>query len=272
VVGSANTITGDSLTLAAKMDGSGNLDTSFGSSGISVKSLLSPLPERSFGHAIAVDNDGNVILAGQTDLISGDVMSTVIRLKADGDLDAGFAGSGFMLTDALPGPSSPRYTIGISVAVDAMNRIVVAGGAGAAPSGDAFFAARYLPDGRTDRSFNKGTPYLAKTTYKWGHATSVSIDGHGKIVLSGVVTKDDDYFNAQLAAQRLDDDGSPDATFGDGAGEVVLDGNAFGGISAFTQSGDILVAGTTTDSSAFVWASLINNDPLPIGHLPPILP
>ena len=165
----------------------GDLDADFG--------IISAMPFRntSQGHAVAVQADGKILVAGEG---SGWEFSdfVVTRYNVDGSFDSSFGYQGRVVT-ALSNSSDRARAI----AIQSDGRIVVAGTVYTG-SGQDFGVVRYLPNGDLDQSF--GTNGLATVDYgETACANALSIQADGKIVLAG-----DAY--GTLAMARLWPDGT----------------------------------------------------------------
>ena len=135
-----------SALVAARYDGNGTLDPTFGSGG----RLVVPLPG-SFDLAdVVLQPDGKLVVAGtmpSAPFLSRDF--ALVRLLANGDLDTSFSGDGVATADF------GGIETGSSAVVLGDGRIVLAGSRGTElPNTVTDFAvARFLPDGTLDTSF-----------------------------------------------------------------------------------------------------------------------
>jgi len=195
-----------------RLDPDGTRDTTFGTGGALMIPFELPDYGDDFCHGIAIEADGHIVVAGARmlssfpDPIRWDI--AVARINADGTLDAAFGSDG-RLEFLFDG-----YTYGgiaTSVAIDAEDRIVVAGAVQSADFGRRIGIARIESDGSFDATFGIGgqATIPAQMGDDGGTANAVAIDADGRIfVACGHGT------GGELA--RLLPDGSPDATFGDG--------------------------------------------------------
>ncbi len=136
---------------------------------------------------------------------------------------------------------------GFSCAVDANNRIVVAGKL--TPS-STMLLARFGPDGTLDASF--GTNGLVNPATAGGVGFGVVIDSGGRIVVAGQAN--DPVAGMAMAVWRFNPDGSADATFGTNG---VLIPKSPGGFDighgvTLDSSGRILVTGQSTAGHSVV--------------------
>ena len=151
----------------ARYNPDGSLDTSFSGDGIQT----SDFGVRHDAHAVAIQADGKIVVAGVSD--SDDGNFALARYNDDGTLDPSFSGDGWQTTDF----GGRDY--GHSMALGADGRIVVAG-----ESAVDFALARYNPDGTLDTSFSGD----GKTTTDFGgldRAFDLALQPDGKIVAAG---------------------------------------------------------------------------------------
>ena len=215
----------------------GDLDSTFGQNGRTTLTIPGTSTSES-GSAVAIQADGKAVVAG-----SANNNIAIMRLNTDGSLDTTFGFGGKVA-------SSAGYE-GDAVAIQADGKIVVGGIATVGNEGR-FMIARYLANGDIDQSF--GT--LGSTTISFGNpnATSflhaVAIQSDGKIIAVGQATETE----ADFGVVRLNSDGSPDSTFGNG-GKVTTDfpgpNGPFDAANAVTvqSDGKILVAGVSNSQS-----------------------
>ena len=230
VAGSSGSF-GDTDFAVARYEANGDLDTSFDADGRAKASI----DNADSGNAVAIQDDGKVVVAGYTTAGGGDYDFAVLRFDEHGALDPGFSGDGKLRTGFISG--SPDR--GSAVAIQEDGKIVVAGHGGA----NDLAVARYLADGSLDSSFDGD----GKATTDFGgneEAQGVAIR-NGRIVAAG--TKSDQAVTDFVIA-RYRGDGSLDGSFG-AAGLATL--TVFGpsyehGAAVATQSdGKLVVAGST---------------------------
>lgn len=202
--------------------------------------------------AVAVQNDGKIVVAGFADDASFISVLAVARYDADGNLDAAF-GSGGKVTIDLGIVSSVR----VDLAIDAAGRIVVVGTVTRDPSLPSDVGvARLTPGGALDATFGVGGTVTTDVADFADEANSVAIQSDGKIVVAGTARSNASLGAADFAVIRYNPDGSLDASF-DGDGKVTTDFFAFddqGNGVAIQTDGRIVVAGTAkpaNDTSDF---------------------
>jgi uncharacterized delta-60 repeat protein len=179
----------------------GSLDASFDADGVATAGGAGSSTD--FGHAVAVQADGRVLVAGQ---MSG--QAAVVRFTPDGALDPTFDGDGKVVVDLVPGASD--HAEGIALAGE---KIVVAGGAN-----NAFSVARLNADGSFDASFDadgKASVVIPSTSYHSARGVAVAADG--KVLVAGWAFTGGNY---TFGVVRLDSAGGLDASF-DGDGIVT---------------------------------------------------
>jgi uncharacterized delta-60 repeat protein len=213
--GSAGTFNWDFAVVRYNPDGS--LDRSFGGIGIVITQLTYNYDG---AHAVAVQADGKIVVAGSRYDGTGGSSFAVVRYHPNGSLDTSFNGTGIVITSVNGSPSS--------VAIQADGKIVVAGGSRNGSISD-FALVRYNPDGSLDPAFN-GTGKVI--TQAGSGAVSVAVQGDGKIIAVGGST-----------VVRYNTDGSLDTTF-NGTGKVIT---AAGGANsiAIQSDGKIVTAGSS---------------------------
>jgi uncharacterized delta-60 repeat protein len=133
---------------------------------------------------------------------------------APGDLDPSFGVGGLVRTDV-----TPKNDSAIGMAVQGDGKIVVVGTGGAANS--KFVVARYnATDGSLDNTFGTGGEVVTDISPFNDVASSVAIQGDGKIVVAGgVATNGPD---PKFGVVRYDAVGALDAAFGGGDGIVTI--------------------------------------------------
>jgi uncharacterized delta-60 repeat protein len=189
----------------------GSMDLSFGTNGVATIDFGgSELPE-----SMVVDSRDRVLVGGTCHSAASVRAGCLIRLTADGALDASFGINGRLNVSGM--------IAGIgNVNVLADGRILVAGGCGARD----FCIARILENGNPDVSFNLGASQqviLSSNTIFTSGASALAIDGIGRIyVTGGCSTQDVGTSLAKYCVVRLTAAGVLDASF-NGTGIKVWD-------------------------------------------------
>ncbi|WP_328874619.1 calcium-binding protein [Streptomyces sp. NBC_00287] len=220
----------------------GSIDTSFGNGG---EVLTDFDGGEDYAHAVTLQSDGKIVVAGRSELPGEGWHFTVARYAADGSLDTGFGDGGRLRTEF--GSASEAH----AVAVQSDGRIVAAGEAGGR-----FALVRYLADGTPDPAFGDAgrvtTPFEAGGAYGY----DLALQSDGRVVVAGSAGSG----GADFALARYNTDGSLDGGFGNGgrvttafAGEDLARGvqvQPDGRIVAAGRSGfDIALARYNTDGS-----------------------
>lgn len=212
------------------------LDPSFGTGGLATAAQGFSADR---GHAVAVQSDGKVVLAGtsqayedQLGQFTGELL--VVRLTATGALDTSFAGDGIALV-----PVGTR-AIARAVAVQPDGAIVVAGYTFNPLTSSRAVLVRLTADGALDPSFGDGG-VVTMTTRSELYAIALQPDG--AIVVAGVYV---DAAPAKLLVARYTAAGALDGSFGTGGVAATAIGSgalAFG--VAVDGDGTIVAAGYT---------------------------
>ncbi len=220
----------------------GKLTTDFGSDG-------------DIAHAVAVQTDGRIVVAGQAlGASSGDYEFALVRYLANGNRDVTFGRNGKVTTGFSRG-SVTFNDVAYGVAVQpADGKIVAAGWAG-----PYLALARYKPNGSLDPAFGGGNGRVMVTFGFAGTGNNVAHDvaiqpGDGKIVVAGEAWNGTDF---KVCVARFNTDGSLDSTF-DGDGKVMTTFGAGSdrayGLVIQPSDGKIVVAGSAWNGSNYDFA------------------
>jgi uncharacterized delta-60 repeat protein len=203
--------------------GSVGLDRSFGDRGTALMPVAGEgappagTPANSgVSYAAAVDGRGRVVLGGRIVFKGG----ALVRFLRDGTFDRSFGDDG--VAAQMGGRASPFGAL----AVDAAGRLV----ATSLPRPTAFLpqrlaVARYLSDGRLDRSFAAAGVAQVAVPTEVGNmaegvrrmARSIAIDDRGRITVAWVKTARTSARNGTgFLIARFDEDGGLDESFGRG--------------------------------------------------------
>ena len=257
VAGTTSGTESNSETFAvARLTQAGALDATFGAgTGQATIDFAGSGGGDDQANAIVVDADDRIIIAGSTGTASGSNVA-VVRLTANGATDTSFGDAGRVtLGFALAGATTEDDNAN-GVAIDAQGRIVLAGTANeSAPNAEVEFGvARLLPDGMLDPAFNgNGYTTLAfdpGTGVSTAYAFGIVVQSDGRLLIPGYAnTSPLSMLNMDVAAARLNDDGTPDATFGNnGRATIGFDLEADGidaAVAAAEQpDGRVLLVGT----------------------------
>jgi len=190
----------------ARHNPNGTLDLSFGGDG-RVTTNFSGGVDNALG--LALQADGKIVAVGAAVGLGGRM--ALARYNTNGSLDSTFSGDGKILTNLTPGDD-----FALAVALQADGKIVVAGGTEGL--GGRVALVRYDADGSIDSTFSRDGKVATNFTSRFDYATSIELQGDGKIVVAG--TADSTRRSARFAVARYDADGTLDATFG-GDGKVM---------------------------------------------------
>ena len=225
---------GAESTALVRVNANGSLDTTFngGNSGFSAAHV----------HAILVQPDGKILVAGNFSAYNGIARRLIIRLNVDGSLDSSLNLSGLDHENDL-------FAIGLQ----SDGRIII-GGAFYWASGGLlrFNLARLNSDGSLDRSFDSGGG-------PEGVVRTLALQQDGKVVIGGNFREYySDYRNfigvARPGIARVNTDGTVDNTFDPGTGfetssEVVR--------LALRPDRKVVVAGSFTEYNGAVRRSIV---------------
>lgn len=236
----------------------GDLDLSFKGTG---KATLGIGPDADYAYAVAMQNDGKIIVVGSSN-DAGNANFALARSLPDGTPDADFGTDGKVTTDFNGGPDTV-----VSVAIQSDGKIVVAGSAGISSTSTflgitwttGFGVARYHPDGTLDTTFNSTGKVTTSFPGNSANAAKVLVQGDGKIVAAGYVHNGTDN---DFALVRYNSDGTLDTSFNT-TGRVLtnLGDNDVIQSMALQSNGKIVVAGfTSTGGSPHSALARFNSD------------
>ncbi|MBI3648890.1 MAG: hypothetical protein HY240_09105 [Actinobacteria bacterium] len=230
-VGYTATGSGDDW-LIMRYNPNGTLDATFGSGGIVTTSFGSGTDH---AHAVAIDANGKIVVAGYSDNITSHDFS-IARYTSSGALDGTFGSGGTTTTSLGTGDDEIN-----GMAIDANGKIVVAGQTVVSLKNE-FALARYTTSGSLDTTF--GSSGSVKTDVGAGSdaANAVAIQGNGKIVAAG---RSNNGTDRDFALVRYTTDGSIDTSYGTGGIQTTAIGPADDEIQAIALdgSGDVVAAG-----------------------------
>jgi uncharacterized delta-60 repeat protein len=191
--------------LMGSPSGAGSLDACFDMDG---KLTTDFYPDSASGHAMAIQTDGKIVLAGNSTYDFA-----LARYNTNGSLDSTFDGDGKLITD-FPSSDDDVFAIGIQ----ADGKIVVAGYSKIGSNFDVLLA-RFNTNGSLDTTFDTD----GKVVTDFGssdEAYALGIQADGKIVVAGYSKIGSS--NSDVLLARFNTNGSLDTTF-DTDGKVVTD-------------------------------------------------
>jgi uncharacterized delta-60 repeat protein len=221
----------DLLVLRLRPDGT--RDPTFGKDGVATADLAPASPDVDFACAVAIQPDGRVVVAAQTDRsgsATGDSLA-LVRFDTGGRLDRSFGTNGVAVPRSAAS-RSPRALL-----VQQTGRIVVGGGDGTT-SGRAFIA-RFHADGRVDRSIGTRGEVLP------GHGAVRALlpTGDGGFVAVGSL----DRHGGFASATRFDSRGGVDSSFGAHGRTTTAVAGSMGSSGAYAAAFDarnrVVIAG-----------------------------
>ena len=181
----------DSNVVLVRYTPDGDVDTSFGQSGVTITDLGSD----DFANAIALTGDGQILVAGHTLGSGGNLDFVLARYSVDGALDRSFGTDGIVKTGFGGGDD---FAEGLTVESD--GRIVVVGRATSSTILD-MAVARYHADGTLDAGFGAGGKITADFHGKGEFGQDVAVQADGKIVAAGYTANG---FDTEFALMRID--------------------------------------------------------------------
>ncbi len=240
VAGTSGTDTVSDDFALARYNSNGTLDTTFNGAG----KLTTDFGGSESGMSVTILSDGKILVAGTSTLPGGNADFALARYNENGSLDSTFHGDGKLTTD-FGGDDTAQ-----SVVLQSDGKILVAGSSivimdGVAMFNSNFALVRYNVDGSLDTTFHGDGRLTTDFGSIASSGCSVILQGDGKILVAGNLTKADG--TSDFALVRYNIDGSLDATF-HGDGRFTMD---FGGSSdtcysiSMDADGKILVAGTS---------------------------
>ncbi|WP_242433309.1 calcium-binding protein [Streptomyces sp. Root264] len=216
----------------------GTPDTGFGGDGTvtTVINNMGPSLQWSEAHAVALQADGKIVVAGSSWRDYEDCCWFVVaRYNPDGTLDDSFSGDGRVFAD-FDGP-----TEALDVAVDPAGRIVAAG-----YTGGHMAVLRLTGNGTPDTTFGGDGTVTANPAgpvpQEGGDGRALVLQSDGKIVVGGQVGST----RFDFALMRFNADGSVDTGF-DGDGIVRTDFGDYESVEglALQPDGKIVAAGAS---------------------------
>jgi uncharacterized delta-60 repeat protein len=206
----AAVVTNDNIFKIVRYNADGTLDGGFGTGGI--KSLYLNGTDECQSHAIAIQSDGKIIVAGYTWTIASRDFA-LIRLNAtDGSLDGTFgnysAGVSITQIGSITGNAGTDIIKSIAILPD--NSIIAAGYSWNGTNND-FVVAKYDANGGLVTGFGASSGYTVTDINGNDIANKVAITSTGQIVVAGASNQGGS--SADYALVRYTSGGSLDGTF-----------------------------------------------------------
>ena len=185
----------------------GTLDSSFSGTGI-VKSTDSN--RNKFGHAVALQLDGKILIAGAVNCINRSTAGNCTlleRYNSDGSLDSSFSGPGTSRVDANTQGAQ-------GLVLQSVGKILVVGTKNSG-NGDELSVVRYKTDGQIDSGFgNSGvaTVAIGLEVGSSNYGTSIALQADGSILVAGVAHTNSS--NNHFSLTKMMTNGAVDTSFG----------------------------------------------------------
>jgi uncharacterized delta-60 repeat protein len=216
----------------------GDLDATFGLGGI-VTTLIEGY---AVGRALVLQRDGKLVAAGEAS--SGSNYDFALaRYTEDGSLDTSFGNGGTVTT-----PIGTGQGVSAGALVQQADGKLVAAGNAYTGSKEDFALVRYTPDGSLDPSFGNGGIVMSSLGASDDIAAALVQQIDGRLVALG-------YSSGDFALTRYTEDGSLDASFGNG-GKVVtpIGTRAIGRALVQQHDGKLVAAGYSFNGSNYDFA------------------
>ncbi|PJJ62966.1 T9SS type A sorting domain-containing protein [Chryseobacterium geocarposphaerae] len=178
--------------LVYKIFPNGQLDTAFGTNGISTISSVHSSDEQARSIGLILQN-GKIIVHGITWNSNTISQHKIYRLNNDGSIDMSFGNNGSVITQGA-------YPLGTFVLLDNQSNIICMTKTISSNLGNGVIE-KFNPDGQPIMSF--GNNGILQTTMNFGYVGAAMIDSNNKIV----------YSNHTYEIFRVNPDGTPDNTF-----------------------------------------------------------
>ena len=235
---------GSELNFAlARYNTNGDLDDSFGTSGIVITQNGTSLDHV---NSVAIQGDGKIVAAGDSFNGMGTLFA-LARYNVNGTLDNSFGSNGLVTTTI--GISHPHDVVN-SVAIQSDGKIVAFGSSYHNVQDVEFALARYNPNGGLDNTFGTNGIVTNAAGVQYVDASSVLIQGDEKILTTGT-----SYHgaNTDFILIRYNKNGTLDNTFGaNGMVTTRITGTDAYAKSAVIQADKkIVVAGYTYSNTYF---------------------
>jgi uncharacterized delta-60 repeat protein len=256
----------------ARYRADGTLDTTFDGDG---RKRLSLGPRVEEIRAVAVQPDGKILAGGFHFPDTKISVFALVRFNPDGSVDTSFGGGDGIVTTPIGGGEYARNELRAIVVLP--DGKIVAGGKGNDGGGNTnnvMRLVRYLPDGALDPSFDgDGIATTNLASDRFDELSGLALQHDEKVVAFGhsmqLYKTNDDF----VVARYNWDDGSLDATFGDGTPGYTITAVSAGADragSGVVLPGGGMVTGGTAGSSDF-GAARYRGDPAPVLPGPPDL-
>jgi uncharacterized delta-60 repeat protein len=239
----------------------GVLDTSFDGTGILVDDNAAGGTGNDEGKSIYVDSNGKIYVTGYSKNRNDNYDMVIWRYNSNGTLDTSFGNRGIVVHNNAAGGSSDD--LGISIYVDSIGKIYVAGCSRNGGGNNDMVIWRYNSNGMLDTSFGNGGIVVHHNAAGGSGddvGNSIYVDSNGKIYVTGYSWNGGG--NKDMVIWRYNSNGSLDTSFGNGG--IVVHHNAAGGSDDdvgnsiyVDKKGRIYVTGYSRNSSWFSNADMV---------------
>lgn len=237
----------------ARYNADGTLDSGFGNAGKVVTNIANPsgfnVYYRESINAIAIQSDGRIVATGTAFLnIAQSMDFTTIRYNTDGSIDHSFGTNGTVFTNFINTTPSEANDSAGEIFIQNNGNIIVAGRVHHLAFD--YGIARYHSDGTPDLTFGQNgqvtTNTLRQESGNAGKETAMAVQSDGKIIIGGFTQTNTG--NNLFALTRLETNGNPDSTFGEG-GKVSTNLSGIVRSLKIQSDGKVIAAGTSADNS-----------------------
>lgn len=240
-----STFAGNNYDFAlARFDASGNPDPSFGTNG----TVVTPIGQSDdVVNAIALQEDGKIILAGYSTVGGQTNQFALARYNADGSLDGSFGGTGTVVTPV--GRSGNGGATAVRVQRDGK---IIVGGFTIDNNNYDFSLVRYNTNGSLDPNFGVGGKVTTQIDIGNESIYDLVLQGDGKIVVVGY----SNVLNSDFAIARYNTNGALDTFFGQNGLKVfgIAQSFDFAYAVALQWDGKIVVAGGNLNGTRYDFA------------------
>ncbi len=235
----------DQNVLVLRFNSNGTIDNTFGTNGVATYNGDN---FEDTAYAVAIQQDGKIVIVGSTISISGghDDEVLVLRYNTDGTLDNTFGTGGVVKYDYA---NDADYGYGVAIQQD--GKIVITGSSYHPTYNDGLIVLRYNVNGTLDNTFGTGGIVRYDYQYADDRGYGVTIQSDGKVIVAGCT------FNGQnfdVLVLRYNSNGTLDSTFG-GNGIVIHNGTAngddYGRAVSIQADGRIVVVGESYNGTDF---------------------